>query len=906
MSEPVWRRYLRFWKRDAVADVDDELAFHREQRLAEYRQSGMSEDEARAAADARFGDAGSVRLELTRIDQRIGRRHDLWRWLEAARSDIRSSGRRLARRPGFAGAVVVTLALGLGVNAAMFSFLDGVFLRVPNGVAGPGSIRRLWLIGHDDKGTLRASPVRVAAETFTALQTALNGRVSLALFDDQSVGLGDDSLTARPTVIRASAEYLPLLGVHAQLGRLFSSAEANLEAPARVAVISDALWHSRFGGDSAVLGKRLALDGLDHTIIGVASPGFTGIDLERTDIWIPLGKQPIGTTAAIWPKGYGPTFGVLARLGSSATDASLEAAATSITRQFDAQEASIRRQIGFGSTSFDSLERVVTGSIVEARGPGREREEVSVATRLGGVAIIVLLIACANVVNLLLAEAVARRREIAVRAALGISRARLAWLLAAPAIMLAVCAGAAAAASVGITGSLLRASLLPDVQFADPAFSWRPIAFTLFAALGAGAVAGIAPAVQASRTDLTSFLKAGTREGVVQRSRLRWLLVAVQVALSVALLVGAGLFVRSLRNVDRIHLGYDVERLASAQVRLPGGMPWDSATAMRAAQEVRHVPRVEQVAMATYAPLSGGVLAAPFYTETDSAHGDFKHGDIQDVASFMSVSANYFTTTGIRIVHGRGFSADPGWSIVVNETMAHEYWPAGDAVGQCIRLITKTSRCYTVIGVAEDAHRQGVIEKPHSHYFLPLAHILRGMGGYTIVLRAEPAAMPGVAAAVQHILRARFPTGVPSVERIQDKISPAYRPYRLGAALFSAFGILALLVATVGVYSTVSYTVSQRTHEFGVRLALGARLSDVVIPVMRRALGPVLVGVGLGLAIALAASRLLASLLYQVSPTDALVLASVPLVLVTTAVAAATIPARRAAQVDPVEALRAE
>ena len=213
----------------------------------------------------------------------------------------------------------------------------------------------------------------------------------------------------------------------------------------------------------------------------------------------------------------------------------------------------------------------------------------------------------------------------------------------------------------------------------------------------------------------------------------------------------------------------------------------DSAMVARAADDVRHVPAVEQVAMASYAPLSGGQYLMPFYTETDSAHGDFRRGDIDDVAPFMSVSPNYFTTTGVRIVRGRGFSAGPAASIVVNETMAREYWPAGNAIGQCVRFVRKDSPCNTVVGVAEDAHRRGVIEKPHSQYFVPLDHAPRGMGGYTMVIRADPARMPGVVAAVQRILRLTFPTGVPSVERIQDEISPAYRPYRLGATLFSAF-----------------------------------------------------------------------------------------------------------------------
>jgi predicted permease len=801
--------------------------------------------------------------------------------------------RSLTRQPAFSLGVILTFALGLGINAAMFSFLDRVYLRPPGGVTDAGSLRRLWTIEHDRRGQVVASPIRVDMEEFRELVTAFGDRGTLALGATQPlVRLGSGAEAPTITIVRAGADYLPLLGVRPALGRFFTRDEANEESPARAAVISHDLWRSHYGGDPSVVGRREMLSGVAFTIIGVAQAGFAGVDLSRTDAWVALSRSPVGLPDFIAMRGARPQYyGVVMRVSPGASDAALESRATAIIRRIDAAE-----------DDADSTERAITSSIIEARGPRKISQEVALSIRLAGVAVAVLLIACTNIVNLLLARAVARRREIAVRLALGCSRARLAWLLGAPIVGLAFVAGIAATSSGWITGALMRTQLAPEIQFADSPMHWRVIGFTLLVALAVGIISAALPAVQASRTDITTFLKSGPRHGAVERSVLRSMLVAAQASLSLVLLVGAGLFLRSLMNIERIRLGYDVTRLAFANVQFDDWTPPDSSSLARAADRLRSVPGVERVALVGEPPLDGGSWVAQFYTKTDSGKGDMR-----DRPTLIVVSPEYFATTGVRIVRGRSFDTSGDWSIIVNETMARQYWPRGDAIGQCMRLNKPSTRCYTVVGIAEDVHRARVIEKPGAYFYVPTAHPPGpGMRAFTIAIRADPSQTGAVFAAARRVLAEEFPNGRPEIKRLEASIAPTYRPFQLGAQLFSMLGLLALLVAAVGIYSNVSYTVVQRTHEFGVRIALGAGLEDVARAVLSRALGPVMIGVVLGVVLAIAASRLVASLLFEVSPNDAFVFVSVCLVMISTAIVAALVPAMRASHVDPMVALRAD
>ena len=892
MTEPRWRRYLRFLRRDAIADVDDELRFHFDERVEQFRASGMSHDKAVEAAHAQFGDMPAVRSDLIAIGKRVERSRDATERLDALRADLRTALRGLARQPAFSAAVIVTLALGLGVNAAMFSFLDRVYLRMPSGVAEPGALRRLWSLDRGRTGELRARRLDLGSADYDAVKAAFGSEAQLSLFAGQPyVRVGDDAEN-NTYIVRADAGYLPLLGVRALKGRLFTKEEAAVDPAAQVAVISHDFWRSRFGSDPLILGKSLVLTGVKYTIIGIAQPGFRGVDLQSTDIWVPLGHSPIGMSHRAMPLGPPRDFSVLVRLSHGANDEALAARATTIIRRTNSQFA-----------GHDSLATVQLGSIIEARGPGAESKEIDIASRLGGVAVLVLIIACANVINLLLARAVARRREIAVRVALGISRVRLVWLLSIPAVMLALVAGAGAAASAQLTGAILRARLTPDIHFAGPPIHWRVVAFTLLVALLAGAISALLPALQASRPDVTTFLKAGAQTGAIQRSRLRTVLVVAQAALSVVLLVGAGLFVSSVRNVESIRLGFDVSRLTFAFPSYDGSYDRpDSVALWRAADRVRRLPSVDDVAISSAQPVNGYTLNVSFYTVTDSS----TTGGL-DMPSMNGVSSNYFAVTGARIVRGVGFDVATGPSIVVSRAFADKYWPRGDAVGQCMRLRKPTEPCFTVVGVVEDAHVRSVIEERRPQFYLPLTHMpFKGMSAGLLLIRSDPAKVSSVINAMRRILVSEFPGSRPTIARMEDALAPQYRPFRLGAALFGVFGLLAFLVATVGVYSSVSYSVSQRTHEFGVRIALGAAIADVLGPVVRRALAPVVVGVGIGLSIALASGKLIASLLYGIEPWDVGVMLVVALVLVAAATLAALLPASRAARVDPVIALRAE
>jgi putative ABC transport system permease protein len=414
-------------------------------------------------------------------------------------------------------------------------------------------------------------------------------------------------------------------------------------------------------------------------------------------------------------------------------------------------------------------------------------------------------------------------------------------------------------------------------------------------------VSALIAAVQASQLDVTTALRAGAEHGVIQRSQLRPVLLMIQAGLSVVLLVGSGLFLRSLWKIEHIPLGYDVSRLMTAAVTDGDSPSFDSATFARAAAKIRSIPGVDAVAMSGTPPLEG-VMHVQFYTATDSGHGGW-----MDRPGMNVVSPNYFAVTGLQIVRGRPFADDRSWSVIVNETMARTYWPKQDPLGRYMRINKPDAQCYTVIGVSEDAHRRGVIEQPQAQFYLPEAHPPgANMRAFNILIRSAPARASDVTLAARRVLIDAFPARHPQIRRLEDTIAPAYRPFRLGARLFSAMGILALAVAMLGIYSSVAYDMSQRAHEFGIRFTLGADVRNVMSVGVRRTLAPVAIGVVLGLAVAIVSSKAVATLLYGVSAKDAWVMSIVPTLVAGVAVVAAAIPAYRAARVDPIAALKGE
>ena len=848
------------------------------------------------------GDPGETRRRFgSPLYYREETRAQSWlRLVDVARQDLSAAWRGVTSRPAVAALVIGTLALGIGANAATFTTLDALYLRPPGGLAEPDSLRRYWLEHFALGDTPHVSP-NLPYPAYRELARASGNAERMAVFaTDNSLRLGRGFGGPRVRVVYASASYFPVLGVTLARGRFYTAGEDSLGNGAPVALVSHAFWVSRLGGDSAALGSTIAIGKTDFTVIGVLDPAFRGLDLEPSDVWIPLALTP--ESGRWWERVRNTRlFRVIERGGQPAGVVTRRA--TAMMRVFNRETRPARP---------DTLMNVHIGSIV-GRGPAKPGQELVITTRLAGVAAIILLIAWANVINILLARAMDRRREIAVRLALGISRARLIRALMLETGLLALGATAVAALVGWAGGTALRAVMLPGVEWAHPVFDWRVALFTGAVAVASGLVAGLVPAIQASRPVLTSALKSGSRDGVRHRSRLRTGLVAFQAALSVTLLVGAALFVQSLRNVRALDIGFDPDRLVFASVGFLEGeappAPVLAAALRDAAAHLASRPGVEAVARAGIEPMRGFGVKQFFADEFELV--SFSSSDVG--TPFMaSVTPSYFEAVGLRFLQGRsmaGGDVDGGSAeVVVNEAMARLVWPGRDPLGRCMRFDKRENPCYTVVGVVENARWGYVIEpEPKPQFYLPLGNVPgeEAIAG-TLIVRARPGTAGQITAEVRATLVEAFPAADVQVRRMLENLEPEYRPWRLGAMLFTAFGFLALLVAIVGIYSTVSYGVSQRTHEFGVRAALGAQLGDVVRLVVGEGLRTVAIGVAFGIGLALAAGRLVAAALYGVSPADPLTLALVPGVLLVVAAAAAVVPAWKAGRVDPMTALRAE
>jgi predicted permease len=894
---PRWRKYLRFWRHDVEGDIDDELAFHFQTRIAELTEQGLTAEAARARALAEFGNVSHVRDGLRTIDHRMRKRRDRVEWLDGWRQDVVYSARSLRRTPGVTLAIIATLALGLGANAAMFSLLNTVFLRPPGGVARPGEVRRIWTEMTFRSG--RQFWPGYDYQQYEAVRSALDGAATTSIYsypDEVKVRRG--RATSRATASYAAADLFPLLGVRPSIGRFFTPDEDRLGAGQRVVVASHAYWERALGADSAVLGETLVIDGVPYTLIGVTSAEFSGVDLGVTDLWVPISTTGSYGDTPWWKDGNANGFQIVARVRQGVADAALDPRLTSALR---------RRELVRSMDGSATVTRVAP--IIRARGPGKRPQEVQIATRLGGVAIVVLVIACANVVSLLMARAVRRRREIGLRLALGIPRRRLARLVLTESVMLAALAGVAAVIAAQWGGVALRALLLPGVRWDQSPLDWRVLVGALGASLAAGLAAGIVPAIQSGSVQLTDVLKAGSREGYVRRSSLRSLLVVAQVALSVTLLVGALLFVRSLSNVRAISLGFDASRLLFAHAEFETrDARRDSLTPVRlaeAAERLRAAPGVQATALTALRPMYG-FSARGYYPDADT----LTHK--KPMGMYWAVSPDYFATAGTRIVAGTGFARSTGGnggiepSVIVNTAMADALWPGESPLGRCVRFVKPDERCNTVVGVVETARWGEVIEESTPQFYLPLENMPFPDRPRVIAIRAEEAMAPVVTREIQRVLAREFPGGEVVIQRMSAVLEPKYRPWRLGATLFSLFGVLAGVVAALGVYSTVAYNVSQRTHEFGVRVALGAQVGDVIRNVLGTGLRVVVVGVAIGVALSLAAGKLVAALLYGVTPRDPAAISTVVVLLLAVAATAALIPAWRASRVDPLTALRAE
>jgi predicted permease len=853
------------------------------------------ENEGAAGAPRRFGNRTYYREEV---------RHRTWiGFLDVLQQDLTYAWRTTRRSPGFTAVVVVTLALGIGVNAAVFSILDRFYLRPPAGIADPGTIRRMWI---EHFRTSTGEPFKaqsISYPTFDAIANATGARADMALFaTDYAMRLGRRPTDPPVGVVFSSANYFNILGVRPELGRFFSADEARLGEQAGVAVVSHAFWKNRRAGDSSALGKRIAIGADSFTVVGVADPHFIGLDLRAAEIWVPLGSiSPGWGGSQWWTNDNVNPFNVIRRSTPALSDAEFNRRATAVVKEINREKGALG----------DTLKVVWSGPVLEARGPVKQGQDMIISTRLGGVALIVLLIAGANVVNLLLSRTAQRRREIAVRLALGVSRRRLIAMITTETMVIAILSGIAAFFAGWWGASSLRALLMPNIrQWSEPAVDGRVLLFTVGVTLVAGIVAGGIPALQASNPRLTSMLKAGAREGVRHRSRLRNALVITQAALSVVLLVGATLFVRSLHNVQGLDIGFDADRLVFGRVEFAQGekppRPVFLAQMRDIAARLRGRPGIEVVARAGMEPMRG-FSTFNFYIGADSAQSFGRRSPLSAI-----VSPSFFDAVGLRMLRGRGFSGDDRegapTEVVVNDAMANLVWPGVDPLGQCVRLQTRDGACYTVVGVVETARLGSVIESEETaQFYVPLgSQPIPNQYGGELIVRAKADFALTAATELRNMLKRTFPAAEPIITPMTANLEPEYRPWRLGATLFTGLGVLALVVAMLGIYSTVSYGVTQRTHEFGVRIALGARVADVLRQVVGEGIRTVAVGVGLGVALAIASGKLIEALLYGIAPRNPVVLGFVSVSLLVVAILAALVPAWRASRADPITPLRAD
>ncbi|HEY7237000.1 MAG TPA: ADOP family duplicated permease [Gemmatimonadaceae bacterium] len=874
-------------------ELDEELRFHLERETEKLVRSGRSRDAAAREARLAFGG-----VERIKDDSRDVRGVAV---VDAMTQDVRYALRGLRAKLGFTAAVVLTLGLGIGANAAMFGVVDRLMFRSPAYLHDPARVHRVYLYttsrGKEsaDNGFEYTRYADLARWTTVFDRAATFGQRTLA------IGTGEDAREIE--VATVSASYFSLFDAPPALGRYFTASEDVVPAGAPVVVLAYGFWQTHYGGSAAALGRALQIDRTTFTIIGVAPDGFAGI----TDGAPPALFIPVTTFAGVVreSKDYYTKYswGWLQMLVRRKPDATLAAATADLT---SAYRRSLAAEAALDKTTprFDIAKpHALAGPIQFQRGPMASRD-ARIITWISGVSLIVLLIACANVANLMLARALRRRREIALRVALGVGRARLLAQLLTESVILATLGGIAGLAIAQGGSQILKSIFLPADASLNVATDWRTLGFCAFVALTAGVVTGLAPAFQSGRENLALSLKAGQREGTHQRSRLRSALLVFQGTLAVVLLVGAGLFVRSLRNVRALRIGYDVDPVVVVYGEARGTVLTDlerAGLARRLEARALGIPGVESASRALTLPFWDTWSVSLFVAGIDSVRrlGRF---------TLQGGSPSFFRTMGTRILRGRGITAEDTKGapkvMIVSESMARTLWPGRDAIGQCIRVQADTMPCTTVVGIAENIKTRSLIDDTGLHYYLPIEQyqperanlIVRVRGNATdyieTVRRALQAEMPGNAYVVVHAMR--------------EVIGPQERSWQSGATMFVAFSFLALILAAIGLYSVIAFDVAQRTHELGVRIALGAQVRDVLRLIVGAGIRFAAVGVIAGLGLALAAGRFISPLLFGVSARDPVILGAVGSLLLVVAVAASAIPALRATRVDPNVALRAD
>ncbi len=888
--DPLWRRYLRFTRADPRADVDDELRFHWEELVRGYRARGLDAGAAEQAARAQFGDLEGLRRHLAAQTARRQERSERREWRLRLRHDARVAARRMVRQPGFTAAAVLTLALGIGANAAVFSVVNAALLR-PLPYPAADRLVRLDEMAHGRPFTM--SPPNFA--DFRAQATSFSGMAAMNVFPRTLTGYGDAQPVPSATV---TDDFFDVMGVHPVQGRAFAPDEL-VSGQTNAVILSDGLWRSTFGSRTDLLERAIQLDGRSFQVVGIMPPGFDYPSGAK--LWTPwaFSADEMRTQRGAH------YLTVVARLRDGvAMDAAL------------GELAGIARHLAElypGTNKDDSATaRSLRDDLVGAT-PRR-----ALIILLGAVAL-VTLIACANVANLLLARGEARRRELAMRASLGARPRDLIGMALTESVLLSLAGGAAGVLVAWMGTRVLDAMRPADLRSLGAARVDLPVlGFALGLSVLTGLLFGLAPAIQAVRAGVAQgALRPDSRGSVGSREgwRARSLLVAAELALAVMLLAGAGLLTRSFARLQGVAPGFNASGVLTFQLSLPDARYPDANRSERFYEQlldgIRAMPGVASADAISGLPLDD----YDYQISTHSLDGRTIESSVQPSTQIRLVTGGFFRTLGIRLRRGRTFTdADRDGApnvVVMNEAAARLLFNGQDALGHVLEIGTgfglgRGRAGGEVVGIVDDVHDDALGTPPRPTIYL--AHAQFPVTDMAVAVRAAAGVDPiSLASGVRGVVRGLDEALPMLAVRTMDRVSQlSVAQPRFAMVLLATFALVALALSAVGIFGVMSSVVGQRTREIGVRMALGAGEQTVVAETVRRALRPIALGVAVGLAGAYALTSGMAGLLYDVAPRDPLTFGSVAAGLAVVAVVAAWLPARRASRVDPVAALRSE
>jgi predicted permease len=870
-------------KRKLEQELEEEIRSHLEMQIEEHERQGMSPEEARFAALRKFGGVEQVK-------EKYRQRRSL-PVVETTFQDLRYAARMLRKSPLFAAISIFTLALGIGANTAIFSVVNAVLLRP---LQYPNAERIVAIEELNEKG----SRVQVTPANFLDWREQNTSFEHLAAILARTANLSAADESERINLAMTSSNFFQVFGLQPQMGRFFLPDEERAGHDA-VAVLSYGLWQRHFGGDPSLVGQSIMLDGQPYTVVGIAPAGFQYPD--RTEVWIPP-FQLVPTLGPQMDIQRARGFGFLSAVALLKPGVSVKQAHDEMT----AITARLRQQ--YPETNNKRFDRVVS---LQTHLVGES--SMALMLLLGAVALL-LLIACANVANLLLSRAASRHKEIAIRLALGATRLRLVRQLLVESVLLGLLSGMVGLL-LGWWGVDLMRRLLP-VDFPraqDIGVDLRVLGFTLLVSLVTGIVFGLVPALQSTNPDVNESLKESVRGSTSgrNRNRVRSLLIVAEVALSLVLLIGAGLLFRSFLRLQAVELGFRPQNLLTFRLTPSGANfredPQYINFYSQVAERVKTLPGVDSVGMINTLPLVKGPTTA-FRVEGRPLLTQDKWPGV----NYRNVSPDYFRAVNAPILKGRSFDAHDNESaplvVLVNQSLVRRDFANEDPVGKKINFGgTRPDGqpiWFEIVGVVADVRSLELNSEPTPEIYT--SYMQDPFAGMSYVVRSqiEPESLiPAVREAVRQVDKAQ---PVAEVRKMEQIVSEAAAQPRFNSLLLGIFASIALLLAAAGIYGVMSYSVTQRTHEIGVRMALGAQTRDVLRLVVGQCLRLTLVGLALGLVCAFALTRVMATLLYGVKPTDPWTYASGALLLSVVALLSCYLPARRATKVDPLVALRYE